>query len=55
LVTYIYRSHFICFGYGRTKAGYDCSGGVCRETPASKGFSLTYNYNFSINFKKGKQ
>ncbi|MDR0836236.1 MAG: DUF6029 family protein [Tannerella sp.] len=47
MITCIYRSHFISFGYGRTKAGYDCSGGVCREMPASKGFALAYNYNFN--------
>ena len=33
-------------GYGRTRAGYNCSGGVCRYIPSSKGFTLSYNYNF---------
>ena len=32
--------------YGRTRAGYNCSGGVCRWIPAQKGFTLSYNYNF---------
>jgi len=46
LVSYTYNSHFIQFGYGRSRAGRDCSGGVCRDIPASKGFTLSYNYNF---------
>ncbi len=46
LVTYNLQSHRIQLGYGRTRAGYNCSGGVCRFVPASKGFTLSYNYNF---------
>jgi hypothetical protein len=46
LVSYTYNAHFIQFGYGRTRAGLDCSGGVCRDVPASRGFILSYNYNF---------
>jgi hypothetical protein len=46
LVSYTYKAHFIQFGYGRTRAGRDCSGGVCRDVPASRGFTLSYNYNF---------
>jgi hypothetical protein len=46
LVSYTYNAHFIQFGYGRTRAGRDCSGGVCRDVPASRGFTLSYNYNF---------
>jgi hypothetical protein len=45
-VTFNYESHRIQLGYGRTRAGYNCSGGVCRYIPASKGVSLSYNYNF---------
>ena len=45
-VTYTTGSHRIQAGYGRTRAGYNCSGGVCRYVPASKGFTLSYNYNF---------
>ena len=45
-VTYSTGSHRIQAGYGRTRAGYNCSGGVCRYVPASKGFTLSYNYNF---------
>lgn len=46
LVTYSLKSHRIQAGYGRTKAGFNCSGGVCRWVPATRGFTLSYNYNF---------
>jgi len=46
LVSYTYKANFIQLGYGRTRAGRDCSGGVCRDIPASRGFTLSYNYNF---------
>ena len=46
LVTCHLGSHRIQVGYGRTRAGYNCSGGVCRYVPAQKGFTLSYNYNF---------
>lgn len=46
LVTYNTGAHRLQLGYGRTRAGYNCSGGVCRYVPASKGFTLSYNYNF---------
>ncbi len=45
-VTFSTGSHRLQAGYGRTRAGYNCSGGVCRFVPASKGFTLSYNYNF---------
>ena len=46
LATYTLKSHRIQAGYGRTKAGYNCSGGVCRWVPATRGFTLSYNYTF---------
>ena len=46
LVTYNLKSHRIQAGYGRTSAGYNCSGGVCRWVPATRGFTLSYNYTF---------
>ena len=46
LVTYNIGSHRLQVGYGRTRAGYNCAGGVCRYVPATKGFTLSYNYNF---------
>ena len=45
-VTFNYDAHRIMAGYGRTRAGYNCSGGVCRYVPASKGVNISYNYSF---------
>ncbi len=45
-VTANYRANRLMIGYGRTRAGYNCSGGVCRYVPASRGFQLVYNYTF---------
>lgn len=47
-VTFSRSGHRVSLGFGRTRAGYNCSGGVCRYVPASRGFTLSYNYNFSI-------
>lgn len=44
--SYNYRSHRIQIGYGRTRQGISCAGGVCRIVPASKGLHLSYNYIF---------
>jgi hypothetical protein len=46
LITLNIGSHRLQAGYGRTRAGYNCSGGVCRYVPATKGYTLSYNYNF---------
>ena len=46
LVTFSTGSHRIQLGYGRTRAGYNCAGGVCRWVPASRGVTLSYNCNF---------
>lgn len=45
-VTYSGGAHRLQLGYGRTRAGFNCSGGVCRYIPATKGMTLSYNYNF---------
>lgn len=45
-VSYNYQAHRLQIGYGRTRAGYNCSGGVCRYVPASKGLQISYLYNF---------
>ena len=45
-VTFNTGSHRLQLGYGRTRSGFNCSGGVCRHVPASKGVTLSYNYNF---------
>ncbi len=44
--TYNKNSHRVQLSYGRTREGYNCSGGVCRYVPETKGFALSYNYNF---------
>lgn len=46
LVTFTTGAHRLQAGYGRTRAGFNCSGGVCRYVPAQKGVTLSYNYNF---------
>lgn len=43
---YTWQSHRLQLSYGRNRAGYNCSGGVCRYTPASKGIMISYNVNF---------
>ena len=45
-VTFNTGAHRFQLGYGRTRAGFNCTGGVCRYVPATKGFTLSYNYNF---------
>lgn len=45
-VTYSGGAHRLQLGYGRIRAGFNCSGGVCRYIPATKGLTLSYNYNF---------
>lgn len=46
LVTFNTGAHRFQLGYGRTRAGFNCSGGVCRYVPASRGLTASYNYNF---------
>lgn len=45
-IVYSAASHRIQLGYGRTREGLNCNGGVCRKVPASRGLTLSYNYNF---------
>ena len=45
-VTFNYEAHRLMLSYGRTRAGFNCAGGVCRYVPASRGVQLSYNYNF---------
>lgn len=45
-VTGSYKANRLMVSYGRTKAGFNCSGGVCRWVPASRGFQVNYTYNF---------
>ena len=46
LVTYTHKAHTLRVGYGKTRAGYNCSGGVCRYVPAQKGLTATYTFNW---------
>ena len=41
-----YRSNRLAVSYGRTREGFNCSGGVCRHVPATRGFSVSYTYTF---------
>lgn len=43
---YTKGAHRLQLSYGKTRAGYNCSGGVCRYVPASKGLQVSYNFNF---------
>lgn len=45
-VTFSHQSHRLMVGYGRTRAGFNCAGGVCRWVPASYGVQASYNYSF---------
>ncbi len=45
-VTGNFGAHRIQVGYARTRDGLNCSGGVCRWIPATKGAKISYNYNF---------
>lgn len=45
-VTGTYKSNRLMLSYGRTRQGFNCSGGVCREVPAMHGFQINYTYNF---------
>jgi len=45
-VGYNHGSTRITFGYGRQRAGIICVGGVCRQVPASNGFTLSIMSSF---------
>lgn len=45
-VAYTKGSQRIQLSAGRTRAGMNCSGGVCRLMPATSGIYLSYNGNF---------
>lgn len=45
-VSYTRKNTRIQLGYGRVRAGYICSGGVCRWTPAYTGANLTVTSSF---------
>lgn len=41
-----FRANRFQLSYGRTRAGFNCAGGVCRYVPATRGFQIAYNYTF---------
>jgi hypothetical protein len=41
-----YGANRFQLSYGRTRAGFNCSGGVCRYVEATRGFQIAYNYTF---------
>ena len=45
-VSYSYRWIRVAAGYGRYRAGFICSGGVCRQIPAYTGANLTLTASF---------
>lgn len=45
-ITGNYRNNRLMLSYGRTREGFNCSGGMCRYVPAMKGFQINYTYNF---------
>lgn len=44
-VTYTHGAHRVAFSAGKTRAGMNCSGGVCRVVPETQGFYLSYSTN----------
>ena len=45
-LSYVYGNIRVAAGYGRYRAGFICSGGVCREIPAYTGANLTLTASF---------
>ena len=45
-LSYAYRWIRVAAGYGRYRAGYICSGGVCRQIPAYTGANITLTASF---------
>ena len=45
-VSYAYKWVRVAAGYGRYRAGFICSGGVCREIPAYTGANITLTATF---------
>ena len=45
-VSYTKKNTRVQLGYGRNRAGYVCSGGVCRYSPAYTGANLVLTSSF---------
>lgn len=46
LLAYTNGAHCIQGGYGRVSSGFECVAGVRRYAPATRGFTLSYSYEF---------
>lgn len=46
MVTWTKGAHRLTLGYAKVRAGFNCSGGVCRWVPAQKGVQISYSFNF---------
>lgn len=44
--TFQMKGHRLQAGFVRQRAGYNCSGGVCRYVPAQKGATINYSFQF---------
>ena len=44
--TYAKGAHRVMLSYTKTRAGYNCSGGVCRYVPKQEGVNITYNFTW---------
>lgn len=40
------KAHRLMAAYTKTRAGYNCSGGVCRYVPKQEGINITYNFSW---------
>jgi hypothetical protein len=45
-VAYVKRTNRISLGYGKQREGLLCVGGICRNVPASNGFTLSISSSF---------
>lgn len=43
---YTHGAHRVQLAYVRSKEGYNCSGGVCRQIPAQRGLTVGYSVQF---------
>ncbi len=46
LATWLHGAHRLSAGYTKTRAGYNCAGGVCRYVPKQEGVVLNYSFTW---------
>lgn len=44
--TYMHGAHRLMVGYTKTRAGFNCSGGICRYVPQQEGVSMSYAFTW---------